>query len=97
MPQMIPGEVDVFARVEHVNGGRRPKSVRSRRFEIAASGWADKAVIEVNLGYLHNAARFAPSDELRIGLTDDASPLKIHEGPYLAVVMPIGPAKGTKS
>ena len=65
--------------------------------EIAASGWADKAVIEVNLGYLHNAARFAPSDELRIGLTDDASPLKIHEGPYLAVVMPIGPAKGTKS
>ena len=65
--------------------------------EIAASGWADKAVIEVNLGYLHNAARFAPSDQLRIGLTDDASPLKIHEGPYLAVVMPIGPAKGTKS
>ena len=54
-------------------------------------------MIEVNLGYLHNAARFAPSDELRIGLTDDASPLKIHEGPYLAVVMPIGPAKGTKS
>ena len=65
--------------------------------EIAASGWADKATIEVNLGYLYNAARYAPSDELRIGITDDASPLKIHEGPYLAVVMPIGPAKGTKS
>ena len=62
--------------------------------EIAASGWADKAVIEVNLGYLHNAARFAPSDELRIGLTDDASPLKIHEGPYLAVVMPLRLEKG---
>jgi DNA polymerase III beta subunit, C-terminal domain/DNA polymerase III beta subunit, central domain len=64
---------------------------------IAASGWADEAVIEVNLGYLYNAARFAPSDELRIGLNDDTSPLKIHEGSYLALVMPIGPAKGTKS
>lgn len=65
--------------------------------EIAASGWTDKATIEVNLGYLYNAGRYAPSHELRIGITDDASPLKIHEGPYLAVVMPIGPAKGTKS
>jgi hypothetical protein len=45
---------------------------------------------------LYNAARFAPSNELRIGITDDASPLKIEEGPYLAVVMPIGPKKGTK-
>jgi len=65
--------------------------------EIAASGWTDKAVLEVNLSYLYNAARFAPSHELRIGITDDASPLKINEGPYCALVMPIGPAKGTKS
>jgi DNA polymerase III beta subunit, C-terminal domain/DNA polymerase III beta subunit, central domain len=65
--------------------------------EIAASGWADKATIEVNLGYLYNAARYAPSHELRIDITNDTSPLKIQEGPYLAVVMPIGPAKGTKS
>jgi DNA polymerase III sliding clamp (beta) subunit (PCNA family) len=64
--------------------------------QIAATGWKDKAVIEVNLSYLYNAARFAPSDELRIGLNDDTSPLKIHEGSYLALVMPIGP-KGTKS
>jgi hypothetical protein len=65
--------------------------------EIAATGWADKAMIEVNLGYLYNAARYAPSHELRIGITDDASPLKIHEGPYCALVMPIGPRKEAKS
>jgi hypothetical protein len=65
--------------------------------DVAASGWADKATIEVNLGYLYNAARYAPSHELRIDITNDTSPLKIQEGPYLAVVMPIGPAKGTKS
>jgi DNA polymerase III beta subunit, C-terminal domain/DNA polymerase III beta subunit, central domain len=65
--------------------------------EIAATGWADKAMIEVNLGYLYNAARFSPSHELRIGITDDASPLKIHEGPYCALVMPIGPRKEAKS
>jgi hypothetical protein len=76
--------------------GENP-SAGELKTEIAASGWTDKAMIEVNLGYLYNAARYAPSDELRIGITDDASPLKIHEGPYLAVVMPIGPAKGTKS
>jgi hypothetical protein len=65
--------------------------------DVAASGWADKATIEVNLGYLYNAARYAPSHELRIDITNDTSPLKIQEGPYLAVVMPIGPAKGSKS
>ena len=65
--------------------------------EIAASGWTDKAVIEANLSYLYNAARFAPSDEIRMGLSDDTSPVKIHEGTYLALVMPIGPEKGTKS
>jgi DNA polymerase III sliding clamp (beta) subunit (PCNA family) len=65
--------------------------------DIAASGWTDKAVIEVNLSYLYNAARFAPSDQLRVSLSDDASPLKIHEGSYLALVMPIGPKKGDKS
>jgi DNA polymerase III subunit beta len=65
--------------------------------DIAASGWTDKAVIEVNLGYLYNAVRFSPSDRLRIGVTDDASPVKIHEGPYCALVMPIGPRKEAKS
>jgi DNA polymerase III beta subunit-like protein len=65
--------------------------------DIAANGWTDKAVIEVNLGYLYNAVRFSPSDQLRIGVTDDASPLKIHEGPYCALVMPIGPRKEAKS
>ena len=65
--------------------------------EIPATGWKDKAVIEVNLSYLHSAARYAPSDELRIGIGDDTSPLKIEDGNYLALVMPIGPTKGTKS
>ena len=63
--------------------------------EIAASGWKEKAMIEVNLTYLYNAARYAPSDELRIGITDDSSPLRIQEGTYLALVMPIGPKKET--
>jgi DNA polymerase-3 subunit beta len=63
--------------------------------EIAVSGWTDKATIEVNLSYLYNAARFAPSDALRIGITDDSSPLRVQEGTYLALVMPIGPKKET--
>jgi hypothetical protein len=31
--------------------------------DIAAGGWAEKATIEINLSYLYNAARFAPSDD----------------------------------
>jgi hypothetical protein len=51
----------------------------------------------VNLGYLYNAARYAPSEELRIGIGVDTSPLKIEDLPYLALVMPIGPGKENKS
>jgi hypothetical protein len=64
--------------------------------DIASSGWADKAMIELNLSYLYNAARYAPSDDLRIGITDETSPIKIDDGPYLALVMPIAPNKETK-
>jgi DNA polymerase III beta subunit, C-terminal domain len=65
--------------------------------DISASGWTDNAVIEVNLSYLYNSARYAPSDELRIAIGENTSPLKIEDGSYLALVMPIGPKKGTKS
>jgi DNA polymerase III sliding clamp (beta) subunit (PCNA family) len=58
---------------------------------------ADNATIEINLSYLYSAARFAPSDELRIGIDDDTGPLKLQDQGYLAVVMPIGPKKGGKS
>ena len=43
----------------------------------------------MNLAYLYNAARFASSDELRIGITDENSPLMIADGPYFACVMPM--------
>jgi DNA polymerase III sliding clamp (beta) subunit (PCNA family) len=62
--------------------------------DIAASGWTAEAVIELNLTYLYNAARYAPSSKLRIRIDDDQSPLKIEDGPYLALVMPIAPTKG---
>jgi DNA polymerase III sliding clamp (beta) subunit (PCNA family) len=61
--------------------------------DIAASGWTDKAMIELNLAYLYNAARYAPSDDLRIGISDERSPIKIDDGPFLALVMPIVPTK----
>jgi DNA polymerase-3 subunit beta len=64
--------------------------------DIAASGWADKAMIELNLGYFYNAARYAPSNDLSIRLNDETSPIKIEDGPYLALVMPIAPTKGNK-
>ena len=76
--------------------GENPKA-GDIKTDIPASGWADKAAIEVNLGYLHNAARYAPCDQLRIGIDDDTGPLKIQDGSYLALVMPIGSKKGTKS
>ena len=41
---------------------------------IPASGWKDDERLGVNLGYLYDAARFAPSEELTIGLTDERSP-----------------------
>jgi DNA polymerase-3 subunit beta len=56
---------------------------------IDASSWEDGAAIGVNLTYLYNAARFALSDELRIGITDEESPLVIKDGPYAAYVMPM--------
>ena len=76
--------------------GENPKAGELKT-DIPASGWTDKAMIELNLCYLYSAARYAPSDELRIGINDDTSPLKIEDGTYLALVMPIAPTKGTKS
>jgi hypothetical protein len=73
--------------------GENPKAGELKT-NIAASGWTDKAMIELSLSYLYNAARYAPSDELRIGLNDETSPIKIEEGSYLALVMPIAPTKG---
>jgi hypothetical protein len=56
---------------------------------IDASGWKDGQSIGVNLTYLYNAVRFAQSDELRVGITDEESPLVIQDGPYGAYVMPM--------
>jgi hypothetical protein len=76
--------------------GENPKTGKTTA-EIPASGWTNKAMIEVNVSYIYNAARYVPSDQLRIGIDDDMGPLKIEDGRYLALVMPIGPKKGTKS
>jgi DNA polymerase III sliding clamp (beta) subunit (PCNA family) len=76
--------------------GENPKAGELRA-EIPASGWTDKAVLEVNLTYLYNAVRYAPAHELSIGIDEDTGPLKIEDGSYLALVMPIGPKKGIKS
>jgi DNA polymerase III subunit beta len=57
---------------------------------VEASGWKEGETVGVNLSYLYNAARFAASDELRIGITDESSPLKITDGPYFACIMPMG-------
>ena len=43
----------------------------------------------MNLSYLYNATRFADSDELRIGITGEGSPLMIADGPYFACIMPM--------
>jgi DNA polymerase-3 subunit beta len=75
--------------------GENPKAGELKT-EIAASGWSDDATIELSLTYLFNAGRWAPSDDLRIGISDETSPIKIDDGSYLALVMPIVPAKGTK-
>jgi DNA polymerase III sliding clamp (beta) subunit (PCNA family) len=72
--------------------GENPKAGELKT-DIAASGWAEKGMIELNLSYLYSAARYAPSDDLRIGITDETSPIKIDDGPYLALVMPIAPKK----
>jgi DNA polymerase III sliding clamp (beta) subunit (PCNA family) len=60
---------------------------------IPVSGWKNDEV-GVNLRYLHDAVRFAPSEELAIGLSDENSPMKIVDGSYLALVMPIRLDKG---
>jgi DNA polymerase-3 subunit beta len=75
--------------------GEKPEAGELKT-DIAASGWTDKAMIEVNLSYLHCAVRYVPSDDLRIGVTDETSPMKIEDGSYLALVMPIAPTKGNK-
>ena len=56
---------------------------------VEASGWKEGETVGVNLTYLYNAARFADSDELRIGITDESSPLMIADGPYFACIMPM--------
>jgi hypothetical protein len=53
----------------------------------ASGGWKEGETVGVNLSYLYNAARFADSDELRIGITDEGSPLMIADGPYFACIM----------
>jgi DNA polymerase-3 subunit beta len=61
---------------------------------IPASGWKEGELLGVNLGYLHDAARFAPSENVTIGVTDESHPIKIADGPYLAIVMPLRLDKG---
>jgi hypothetical protein len=56
---------------------------------IDASGWDGDQSLGVNLTYLYNAARFVRSDELRIGITNEESPLLIEDRPYAAYVMPM--------
>ena len=56
---------------------------------VKASGWEEGQAVGVNLTYFYYAARFASSDELRIGITDENSPLMIRDGPYFACVMPM--------
>jgi DNA polymerase III sliding clamp (beta) subunit (PCNA family) len=75
--------------------GENPKAGELKT-DIVASGWVEKAMIELNLSYLYNASRFVPSDDLRIGISDETSPIKIEDAPYLALVMPIAPRKGNK-
>jgi DNA polymerase-3 subunit beta len=57
---------------------------------VDVSGWKEGETVGVNLTYLYNAARFASSDELRIGITDENCPLMIADGPYFACIMPMG-------
>jgi len=68
--------------------GENPDAGKMTTF-IEASGWEEEKTVGVNLGYLYNAARFASSDELRIGINDENSPLMISHGPYFACVMPM--------
>jgi DNA polymerase III sliding clamp (beta) subunit (PCNA family) len=53
-------------------------------------------MIELNLSYLYSAVRYPPSHDLRIGLNDETTPIKIEDGNYIALVMPIAPTKGNK-
>ena len=61
---------------------------------IPASGWKEGELLGVNLGYLHDAVRFAPSENIMIGISDENHPIKIADGPYLAIVMPLRLEKG---
>lgn len=73
--------------------GKKPDAAELT-ITIPASGWKDDEVIGVNLRYLHDAVRFVPSEELAIGLSDENSPMKIVDGSYLALVMPIRLERG---
>jgi DNA polymerase III sliding clamp (beta) subunit (PCNA family) len=73
--------------------GKKPDAAELT-ITIPASGWNEGELLGVNLGYLHDAVRFAPSEELEIGLSDENSPIKIVDGSYLAIVMPLRLEKG---
>jgi DNA polymerase-3 subunit beta len=80
-------------RLRRIAGGLEIQGVNpdagSMTTVVDASGWEEGQTVGVNLAYLYNAARFARSDELRIGITHQNSPLMIRDGPYFACVMPM--------
>jgi DNA polymerase III sliding clamp (beta) subunit (PCNA family) len=61
---------------------------------IEATGWKEGAVIGVNVGYLHDAARFVSSDELAIAISGEEHPLIIEADKFFACVMPVRLEKG---
>jgi DNA polymerase III sliding clamp (beta) subunit (PCNA family) len=61
---------------------------------IPASGWKAGERLGLNLSYLHDAVRHALSDEVTLSLSDDTHPIKVADGTYLAIVMPIRLEKG---
>ena len=73
--------------------GKKPDAAELT-ITIPANGWNEGDLIGVNLGYLHDAVRFAPSENVTIGITDENHPIKIADGRFLAIVMPIRLEKG---
>ncbi|MGH7823535.1 MAG: hypothetical protein ACREQ9_27560, partial [Candidatus Binatia bacterium] len=75
--------------------GERP-GVGELSSVIAAEGWKEGESIGLNLSYLYDAVRFAPSSEVTIGIQDAVSAIKVEDGPFLAVVMPMRLGEETK-
>jgi DNA polymerase III subunit beta len=73
--------------------GKKPDAAELT-ITIPASGWNEGESLGVNLGYLHDAVRFAPSENVTIDITDENHPIKIADGRYLAIVMPLRLEKG---